>query len=82
MKDGIWKWVAGLLAAFLIGGGASTLVGGSAAGRVQTEMDKRSDYTARVHMSIRDDVEDLEKVNIQILQSLARIEERLKIQAE
>ncbi len=82
MKDTIWKWAAGLLAAFLLGGGASTLLGTNGADGVQAEMDRRSDYTSRVHMSIRDDVEDLEKVNIQILQSLARIEERLRIQSE
>ncbi len=82
MKDNVWKWVAGLLAAFLLGGGASTLLGTTGSDAVQAEMDRRSDYASRVHMSIRDDVEDLETVNIQILQSLARIEERLKIQSE
>ena len=78
MKD-VWKWVAGILVAFMMGGGASRVLGLTEAEDVQAEMDKRSDYTARVHMGIQDDVEDLEKVSLQILLSLARIEERLKI---
>ncbi len=81
VPESFWKWVAAVLMAFIMGAGGNNLLNGDseAAEAVQTEMDKRDDYKARVHIAIQDDVEDLEKAQREIEKSLARIEASLDI---
>lgn len=70
----VWKYFGIALFTFLLGGGFATLWGRSSIAAVRQEMDERTDYASHKRRAIEDDVEDLEKVNIEILQSLARIE--------
>ncbi len=81
MKD-VWKWVAITVVAFMMGGGGGAWLGRAGINEdiqeVQDEMDDRSDYTARIHMSQNDDIEDLEKLSSEILQRLTKIETLLE----
>lgn len=69
--EGIWKWIAITTVAFLIGGGVSSLIGTAAVNRLEEEL----------HDEIEDvetQVEDLDRVQVEIQKSLIRIETKLE----
>lgn len=80
VPESFWKYVAIGAISALLGSGGTTFFNGEAtaalarAEQVQEEMDDRSDYQARVHMNIQEDVEDLEKVNVETRDRLTRME--------